>query len=369
MPDGMSDRVSDFCKLLRERGTATFRDFMELALYDPRHGYYGAGRAGLGRGGDYYTSVSVGPMFGALLGAQFREMWDRLGRPGEFAIVEQGANDGAFAADVLAWTQAQAPEFFEALRYRIAEPLAILRGRQGERLAEFAGKVAWSEQVERFTGVHFSNELIDAFPVHRVRFAKGEWRELCVTPDLEWTEAEIENGDLRERLAGLPKIERYTTEIHLDALRWAADLASKLERGWVLAIDYGYPWDLYYTPERSDGTLQSYAGHRRGADPLANPGECDLTAHVEFTSLTRAFLTGGLELAGFTDQHHFLTGIVSAAFADGALDPRQLRALKTLLHPELMGTSFKVLGVSRGVESPALSGFKFGRNPAVELGL
>ncbi len=135
-------------------------------------------------------------------------------------------------------------------------------------------------------------------------------------------------------MGGIPRIEGYSTEVNLEAARWAATLASKVSRGWALTVDYGYPRDVYYAPERRNGTLQSYAGHARNPDPLANPGFCDLTAHVEFTSVARAFLDAGMQLAGYTDQHHFLTGLTSRIFAGRAPSPQETRALKTLLHPK-----------------------------------
>ncbi|MGZ5005806.1 MAG: SAM-dependent methyltransferase, partial [Chthoniobacterales bacterium] len=143
---------------------------MQQALYHPEHGYYSSGRCMIGRKGDYFTSVSVGPLFGQLLSAQFVEMWDCLGRPGrrgdidKFTIVEQGAHDGQFARDLLESVQKRAPEFFDALRYRIVEPFPILQERQQRSLESFRGKVEWRESLEPFTGVHFSNELLDSMP-------------------------------------------------------------------------------------------------------------------------------------------------------------------------------------------------------------
>jgi len=264
--------------------------------------------------------------------------------------------------DVLEWCEAEAPDFFEALRYEIVEGLEVLQFRQRERLREFEGKLGWSsslEELPRFTGVHFSNELIDAFPVHLVRFVNGEWRERYVTPEPTWVDQSIHNADLIERLADVPRIEGYTTEVSLDAPRWATALAAKIERGWVLAIDYGYGRDRYYSPQRTEGTLFCYSRHARSPDPLANPGSCDITAHVEFTSLVRAFRTAGMQMAGFTDQHHFLTGLVGSVFADRAPSPQEARGLKTLLHPEMLGTTFQVLGLARAAPPAALAGFRF----------
>ncbi|HEX4085559.1 MAG TPA: SAM-dependent methyltransferase [Chthoniobacteraceae bacterium] len=355
--------------ILAERGTVTFRDFMELALYHPEHGYYGGGHAELGRGGDFFTNVSVGVIFGELLAWQFREMWERLGRPGRFTIIEQGAHDGTFAADVLAWCRAEAPDFFEALQYEIVEGLPALRQRQGKRLEGYP--VTWSnalEEVAPFAGVHFSNELIDAFPVHLVRFRDGNWRELCVTPELQWAEQTADS--LASALEYIPRVEGYTTEISLAAPRWAAALAPKIERGWALAVDYGFPRARYYAPERKQGTLQCYARHTKGLDPLGEPGSRDLTAHVDFTTVTEAFLAAGMDLAGYTDQHHFLTGLVARIFAEHAPTAQQTRGLKTLLHPEMLGTSFQVLGVSRGIPpGPPLAGFQYARDAGSALGV
>jgi SAM-dependent MidA family methyltransferase len=358
--------------LIAARGPISFRDFMDLALYHPEHGYYGAGRAVLGRTGDFFTNVSVGKIFGELLAGQFQEMWEALGRPGQFAIVEQGANDGTFARDVLRWCQESAPGFFKALRYEIVESLEVLRVRQRECLGEFAHKVHWRDTLDalpKFTGVHFSNELVDAFPVHLVRWRDGRWWELYVTEALEWSEAPLQEPALLDRLADVPHLEGYTTEIHLEALRWAEALASKIERGWALAIDYGFPRQRYYAPERRTGTLECYAGHAKGLDPLAQPGFRDLTAHVEFTSLAKAFMAGGMELAAYTDQNHFLTGLVATAFAGRPPTAQQTRGLKTLLHPEMLGTTFQVLAMSRGAPSQPLTGFQFARDSMQQLGI
>ena len=165
---------------------------------------------------------------------------------------------------------------------------------------------------------------------------------------------------LSRSLRGVPRIEGYTTEVNLDALKWADALAEKVERGWVLAVDYGYPRERYYSPERVSGTLQCYSRHARGLDPLSRPGFCDLTAHVEFTSLAEAFQKGGMEITGFTDQHHFLTGIMSEAYARKTPTEKEARELKTLLHPEMLGTAFQVLGM--GKETPGnLAGFRWSR--------
>ena len=153
------------------------------------------------------------------------------------------------------------------------------------------------------------------------------------------------------------------------------ELAGKLRAGWVLLIDYGYSRAEYYRPERTAGTLSAYARHERVSDPLADPGEVDLTAHVDFTSLAERAESCGLRLSGFTDQHHFMVALGRLHFPDDAAPSpemeRELRAFKTLMHPNLMGTSFKVLGLEKDVpaETVALTGFLYGSRTRETLGL
>ncbi len=370
--------------ILHERiargGPISFRKFMEAALYDPGHGYYASGRAVIGRGGDFFTNVSVGPLFGRMLARQFAEMWERLGRPARWTIAEEGAHRGDFAADALEALREQAPECFAAAEYLILEPAQELQRAQEQRLATFGSTVRWVKSwadTERFDGVHFSNELIDAFPVHRVRWTGGEWVERCVASDgarFTWCDGAIEDPALREQLARvpLPLPAGYETEVNLAAPEWIAVVSEKLRRGWVLAIDYGYSRAEFYRPERTGGTLSAYAGHRREPDPLARPGEIDLTAHVEWTSLAERAAASGLRVAGFCDQHRFTVGLSRLHFADdAAITParaQELRAFKTLMHPGLMGTSFQAICFSCGIAAePPLSGFAFAGDPLAAL--
>jgi SAM-dependent MidA family methyltransferase len=355
---------------IAHRGPIPFRDFMERALYNPVHGYYGSGRAQVGRSGDFFTNVSVGPLFGQLLARQFAEMWDRLGQPAEFAIVEQGAHHGHFASDVLTTLRGLAPACLSATTYWIVEPLSALQRAQQDMLAPWAGEnVRWVHSLAdlpHFTGVHFSNELPDSFPVHRVARRAEGWRERSVDFDGErfiFVDTSISSSALESAISRLPEVPLdYETEINLAAPAWIAEVATRLERGFLLAIDYGYPRTDYYRPERDQGTLSAYAGHQREPDPLARPGEIDLTAHVDFTTLVEAGIASGLTLAGFTDQHHFMVGLGQLHFQGDTASPQEIRAFKTLMHPNLMGRSFHAICLSKEVEEPRLSGFKFARS-------
>ncbi|MGI8819743.1 MAG: class I SAM-dependent methyltransferase [Chthoniobacterales bacterium] len=352
---------------------------MELALYDPAEGYYSSGRAAIGRGGDYFTSVSVGPLFGRLLAAHFAEMWEILGRPREFRIVEQGAHAGDFARDALGAAATGHPEFFAAVRYTIVEPFSILQARQATALAEFTGRVKWQKtlaEVPPFCGVHFSNELLDAMPVHLVRWNGTSWSERHVAEHaggFALVDLPLSDRRLAERLALLGSAFRagYETEIHLAALDWMRSVAKKLERGFIVIADYGFARDEYYSPYRTGGTLRGYARHRSTKSPLEEIGEADITAQVEWTSLAETAEGAGLHLAGFTDQHHFITGLLSTRLGEqlvASADAKTARALQTLLHPAQLGMKFQFLVLQKSV-SAALSGLRFARDPRAALAL
>lgn len=350
-------------------GPMPFRRFMELALYHPAHGYYASGRARVGREGDFFTNVSVGPLFGRLLARQIVEMWERLGSPRDFSVIEQGAHDGRLAADVLGGLGEFSPDCLAACVYRIVEPFPVLAARQRERLAGINATLEWVgslREVEAGTGVHLSNELPDAFPVHLVVLRGGEWRERMVVEiagDLAFDDGPLSTAALREactRIPG-PLPDGYVTEVNLAAREWIGDVARGIRRGFALAVDYGFPREEYYSAGRTTGTLSAYSKHRREADPLARPGELDLTAHVDFTNIIEAAETAGMRLAGLTDQHHFMVGLGVAHFADGA-NAAERRAFQTLMHPQFMGTAFKVICFAKAVDTvPPLTGFRFAR--------
>ncbi|HEU0208785.1 MAG TPA: SAM-dependent methyltransferase [Candidatus Udaeobacter sp.] len=345
-------------KTIRAHGPQSFAWFMQQALYHPDDGYYSSGRCVIGRKGDYFTNVSVGPLFGQLLAAQFVEVWDRLGKIDKFTIVEQGAHNGQFACDVLESVESRLPEFFEALRYRIVEPFPILRKRQQWLLEPFGAKVEWCESLEPFTGVHFSNELLDSMPVRLVKNGHEKFVGL--------------DGDkfvFVERLAG-------KTALNQAALDWIDGIAANLQRGYVIAIDYGWVGDEF------PRDVQVRAHHRTLNSPFEQIGEADITMPVDWSDIMNRAERNGLCVAGFADQHHFLTGIISqwpdllaprqsdstspaAQVSANAAEGKPKRALQTLLHPEMLGRAFQVLALSKNmdIEGLRLAGFKFARKP------
>lgn len=322
---------------------------MQQALYRPEHGYYSSGRCAIGRKGDYFTNVSVGPLFGHLLAAQFAEIWAQLGRPDDFVIVEQGAHDGQFAHDVLESLQKRAPEFFEALHYQIVESFPILRERQSRTLELFRDKIEWHDSLQAFVGVHFSNELLDSMPVRLI-------------------------GGGRERFVGLDGDEFVFVDrpVHDEAnfnqaaLDWIDSVAANLQRGYVITIDYGHLSGEF------DGNVQVRAQHRNLDSPFEQIGHADITIGVDWTSVADWAQSNGMRVAGFTDQHHFLTGIVSE-WPDLASESsaKIKRELQTLLHPEMLGRAFQALALSKNVDlnAPPLTGFKFAGEPDASLAL
>ena len=324
---------------------------MEQALYHPQHGYYSSGRCAIGREGDYFTNVSVGPLFGQLMTVQFAEIWEQLGKIDDFVIVEQGAHDAQFARDVLQSAQSRAPEFFAALNYRIIEQFPILRERQSQMLEPFQNKIEWRNSLETFTGVHFSNELLDAMPVR----LNSRGMEKLV--------------DLQDDRFVFIERPPSNTAFNQIALAWIDNLAANLKRGYLIAIDYGHFGDEFQRD------IQVRAQHRHLDSPFEQIGHADITMHVDWTSIARRAEADGLAIAGFADQHHFLTGIISelgdwdqSSVADS---PKAKRALQTLLHPEMLGRAFQVLALAKNVDPTAFrpAGFKFAREPHSVLGL
>jgi len=334
-------------ELIREKidndGPQPFAWFMEQALYHPEHGYYSSDRAQIGRRGDYFTNISVGPLFGELLAAQFAEIWERLGKTGNFVIVEQGAHHGEFARDVFACAQQRFPEFFAALRYRLIEPFPKLQDRQSQTLAAFCDLVEWRkslDELEPFVGVHFSNELLDAMPINlRNKFV-----------DLDGDKFAFVDSDG----------EQGTNRSQLD---WMAQVAAKLERGFVLVVDYGFPRAEFRE------VVQARSQHRSLDSVFEQIGNADISAHINWTDIAEAAEKNGLKVIGFTDQHHFLTGIISK-HSEIVAGEKPKRSLQTLLHPEMLGRSFQVLALTKDVDlAQPLSGFQFARNARKTLGL
>ncbi len=360
---GLSTRT--LADILREQiathGPMRFDCYMSHCLYSEHGGYYNRANLVIGKKGDFYTSVSVGNVWGQLLANQFHEIWEKLGRPEDFIICEAGAHDGQFAADVYTeWRRISSP-LQSMVRYIFVEPLTPCQRAQKKTMEPFIFKGAkpkWVKSLAEFdpqsiTGVIFSNELIDSLPVRRIRFIEGQWREIYVGAsgtggDFYEVEGPIDEDSKHEiELWKIPAIEGYTTEIHLEARQWIREAARILKRGAIFTVDYGLTAEEYYDPARSQGTLRCYSKHRQITNPLQNPGLQDITAHVNWSILHHEARRCGLDELGFCDQRHFLVGLWPDFFSSFTvakpIQPQILRGFQTLIHPEHMGRAFKFL--------------------------
>jgi SAM-dependent MidA family methyltransferase len=302
----------------------TFAEYMELVLYHQQYGYYNSGVVSIGAKGDFFTSASLGKDFGELIAVQLQEMWQNLGCPNPFYVVEIGAGNGQLAQDILGFIQNNNQQFIQALKYIIIERSPALRQVQQDILKSFTAFdltwKTWSDLADdSITGCFFSNELIDAFPVHLITKQQQQLQEVYLSLEqnqLTQTIAPLSTTKINEYfdLVRINLLESeypddYLTEVNLDALDWLATVAVKLQRGYILTIDYGYTADKYYRPARSQGTLQCYYQHRRHNNPYVNLGYQDITAHVDFTALQRQGELCNLETLGFTQQGLFLMAL------------------------------------------------------------
>jgi SAM-dependent MidA family methyltransferase len=348
---------------IRLRGPISFARFMELALYAPGLGYYERRRE-IGRGGDFFTSVSVGPLFGQLLAFQFAQWMDADCPAGGIQFIEAGPHSGLLTADILAWTSRHRPDLFARLEYYLLDASPARRAWQEETLRSWLPKVRWAANLEawggrRVCGVIFSNEFLDALPVHRLAWSAAgrQWQEGHVTFEgaaFAWTwrppSAECDLPQVPAELAGaLP--DGFTVEICPAAAAWWRAAASSLQRGKLLTIDYGLTDGQWFEPGRAQGTLRAFTRHHASADLLSQPGQQDLTAHVNFSALMEAGRAAGLRAEGLAPQSKFLTDILARTrSAPASFEPwneKSTRQFQTLAHPEHLGHKFQVLVQAR----------------------
>jgi SAM-dependent MidA family methyltransferase len=301
----------------------TFAEYMDLVLYHPQHGYYASNANRISERGDFLTSPHLADDFGEMLAIQLYQIWQILGSPPQFSIVEMGAGQGLLAAQVLAYSQREYSDFFRSIDYIIIETAPAMIGSQQARLQDLPVRWCdWTDIPDRsITGCFLSNELIDAFPVHQVIVTKDKLQEIYVTAGEKDRVFNESIGKLStDELAKYWQLNRidllddrypheYRTEVNLAALDWLKLVANKLQRGYVISIDYGYSADRYYNPMRDRGTLQCYYRHAHHNDPYINIGNQDLTAHVDFTALQNQGELLGLQTVGFTKQGMFLMAL------------------------------------------------------------
>jgi len=343
-------------------GPITFEAFMDAALYDDEHGYYPSrrrspGSTPVGTDGDYFTSPSSHPAFGALLALQLEEMWRSLGSPSEFVVVEMGAGDGVLGSDISDYVERELPEFATAIRYSSTDLVPPVG-------SEVVGDN--SQLPVGVTGCVISNELLDAHPVNRFIVQGGEVREIFVDyRDGIFVESvgDVSEGEVAARvepfLGMLP--ESYRGEVNLRLGYWADSISATLERGYVITIDYGYDRPELYKPERVDGSLRCYYQHTLGQNPLRRIGRQDITAHVDFTAVDHVLMVMGFGRIGKPSQQEFLSkvgidgflGDIAGRVGRGEISRSEsqedLAGIGSLINPEGLGR-FRVAVHSRGVD-------------------
>ncbi len=392
----MSRQVAEKIALeIAESGPISFARFMELALYCPEYGYYEKEGDRIGREGDFYTSVSVGSLFGELLAFQFAH-WlcgaspgDQTGQagdmgllnsghvacmePGTAVIAEAGAHKGELARDILSSLRQFCPELFHRLLYIIVEPSSSRTGWQKQTLSGFNEQVRWATDLSELApqppkgpgagfspgvaGIIFSNELLDSMPVHRLGWDKRrqawfEWGVTLADAGFAWKRMKrtvpppaVPAG----MLSVLP--DGFIFETCPRAEAWYRQAAALLAKGTLLTIDYGLSEPELLVPERPGGTLRAYAHHQAKSDLLGAPGEQDLTAHVNFSVIEQAGLATGLETVAHLPQEQFLTRIAAEAMRSPSgfplWTPLRLSQFRTLTHPGHLGRVFRALVQSR----------------------
>jgi len=347
-----------------EKGYITFARFMELALYCPDSGYYETDQKNVGRSGDFYTSVSVGPIFGQLLAFQFAAWLTPLAAASNpLYLIEAGAHDGQLAQDILGALRDHHPAVFEKMNYIILEPSARRQSWQQETLQRFTGKVQWKSSFSALNqshaaslnGIIFSNELLDAFPIHRFVWdaTKLIWSELGVifeNKQFQWAKIPGLTPKTPPKALAAVLPDGYIIETSPAAVAWWQEAARSLQAGKLMAFDYGLIDDELYQPSRVNGTLRAYSKHHISGNVLETPGEQDLTAHVNFSAIQEAGEASGLSTDAFLTQAQFLTRVLAEMNKTSILKnwgPAQMRQFQTLTHPEHLGRPFKVLIQSR----------------------
>ena len=361
--------VSDILKRkIKNEGPLSFRNFMEMALYYPKLGYYNTNRKKIGSDGDYYTSPVLSSLFGELIAKQIVEMWLILEKK-PFTIVEYGAGTGALCIDILNYLQNNKP-LYNDLKYCIIEKSEAMKNNQKRILPS---KVSWHASIKEIapvTGCILTNEVLDNFPVHKVKM-KNELMEVFVNYDDGFEELLKPAGKkLKNYLRGqnivLP--ENYSTEINLEAIGWIKDIASNLAEGFVLTIDYGFSSGDLYNSKRNSGTLICYKEHQATTSPYSNIGKQDITAHVNFSALSCWGKKYKLQCSGFTTQANFLRslGLMNYLRKLECEFPKNNRSYIFQVQKLLMdmGNKFKVLIQQKGVNNKRLTGMQF----AVPLG-
>lgn len=363
------------CQLIRKEirhhasASISFARFMQLALYEPELGYYTAALDKFGKAGDFTTAPEISPLFARCIGRQCQQVFASLGQSD---ILEIGAGTGQLAIDLLLFLEKE-----QCLpgSYKIFEISPTLRQRQQQRLQQCIPHlfplIQWLEDwpAMPIKGVILANEVVDALPVHQFFWTKESIQEVRVGVEKDHFKYHLAPIDslLISQLSQLqetyfPEAKDYQSEVSRGLTDWASKMSQALEQGLVLIIDYGFPAQEYYHPDRTNGTLLCYYQHRAHADPLSLVGLQDITASVDFSCLARAALQAGLKVSGYTAQAAFLLNndllpLIEKCYDEiSSMDVN--RQVHLLTSPSEMGELIKVMGLTRNCEFFALNGFK-----------
>ena len=341
---------------------------MDIALYYPELGYYTSPNLEIGRKGDFYTSPHLHKIFGAMIGKQLEEMWKILERPSVFHAVEIGAGAGYLCKDILDYLKNR--EIFQSLNYIIVEINPVMRDRQKNFLSDFSDNVKWISSLRELNNIRgciFSNELLDAFPVHIIEMEKGGVKEIYVAFDgknIIEQKLDISSPNLLKYLEefNIDIASCYRTEINLKTKDWLKEISEILTEGFILTIDYGYTAEEYYDEERTKGTLLCYYKHQVNENPYENIGEQDITAHVNFSSLRKWGEEIGFKTIGYCPQGTFLISLgideaITELYSNSPDYESEILKIKGLILPHGMGESHKVMIQYKGERLPALRGF------------
>jgi SAM-dependent MidA family methyltransferase len=346
---------------IQREGPISFRDWMQAALYDESDGYYcRPGQVRQGRAGDYRTAPETSPLFAATLASYFSKLFAELGSPPTWTIFEAGAGGGEFAQGVLTTLRDIYPEVFSATNYVIDEVSPATRGRAQAGLSEFAERLSFQSLAETVhpakAGICFSNELIDAFPVHRVIVRDGNLRELFVGlngDEFVWVESDpVQQVAEYCSRVGLRLSEGQIAEINLGAEEYVSRAARLFDRGFLITVDYGAERsELLDAPDRFEGTLRAFRRHQMIRNVLDTPGEQDLTTTVDWTQIKEAGRSAGLRAIRFERLDQFLlaeglTGVLSEMLSqtEGQVEALRLTTgAREMIMPHGLTASFQIL--------------------------
>lgn len=352
---------------IKTEGPINFETFMEMALYHPELGYYMRDITKIGKSGDFYTSPHLHSIFGAMLGRQMEEMQELLGKNGGFHIVEMGAGMGYLAKDILWYLQKRGK--LDQFEYNIVEMNPFLRQFQQNMLRDYLPIVKWFSKIKELPlineGCFLSNELLDSFPVRLVEMDEDLAEIYLTVSDIDLAEIKKPCSEkvieyFKEFSIDLSPMQPYRTEVNLRIKDWLKEVNKRLKEGFILTIDYGYPSFEYYCEERNRGTLLCYYHHEVVEDPYINIGEQDITAHVNFSALSKWGSDLGLETIGFCPQGTYLISLgIDEVMTKlyGESDSFEIAKIKGLIFPEGMGESHKVLIQYKGEKDLKLRGF------------